>query len=716
MLCVSSDGLVIAVEKISLLDEKQYEVFPERRWLCRAFSVSHLQPSCINVCEYQSPGPRVKTNLRLSAVVDRRSPTMSGDGASATTTIVVPSSDEVAPEVDTSTGAALATADEDAGPPKLPVENEDETTDEELRSWYLYDIANSVYSAPAMAMLNNLQHIGLATWNGCNNVKEETNGAVQCDSKGELPDNSDRELETDIGLRPSSVTFLVIALSVFFQAIAYISLSAYADYGKNKKLLLRRTCMAGCLCGSLFAFCVDPALWWVVSLLIVFTGVFHGLSIVYYNAYLPLMVRNHPEYKLVAQQEVEKQQSTGVKTSQEREEDDSTLAKDESGTKNVEATSSSVLTEERLSSEFSNRGFAYGYVSSAIACVLVAGILFATGPEKDSSRDTYKDRFGFVVLGACSLLCALFWLGAGLRSAAGLKDREGPELQTSEEWAETMGGAHVRVTAWTAVRFSWRRTYRALVLLFRPENRNMCRFMMAYFLFSDGYSTIANAGIIYAQVDLKIATMWLGVILVEVVFFNFVGVKFFHWLFSGNPAKGKPAVRAKVAMQILLVLYMISSVIAFFTLHLGLPALLFFGFAHGMLLGTCQSYSRVLFSSLVPKGLEAQMFALYEISDKGSSWIGPTVLAIIAQFTSVRYGFFWVFLAFFIGFLLLHPLNLDETSQQRNQNFELDAGAHEWEKRTSTRSSSRVGNAKLRSEASTQSGIDYTPQKDKEPA
>ena len=81
------------------------------------------------------------------------------------------------------------------------------------------------------------------------------------------------------------------------------------------------------------------------------------------------------------------------------------------------------------------------------------------------------------------------------------------------------------------------------------------------------------------------------------------------------------------------------------------------------------SYTRVLFSSLVPKGLEAQLFALYEISDKGSSWIGPCVLAVISQFTSVRWGFCWVFFAFAAGAGMLYPLKLDETAKQRGKNF-----------------------------------------------
>jgi UMF1 family MFS transporter len=47
---------------------------------------------------------------------------------------------------------------------------------------------------------------------------------------------------------------------------------------------------------------------------------------------------------------------------------------------------------------------------------------------------------------------------------------------------------------------------------------------------------------------------------------------------------------------------------------------------HGWLLGATQSTCRVYFSELIPHGHEAQFFGLYEITDSGSSWIGPLVM------------------------------------------------------------------------------------------
>lgn len=40
-------------------------------------------------------------------------------------------------------------------------------------------------------------------------------------------------------------------------------------------------------------------------------------------------------------------------------------------------------------------------------------------------------------------------------------------------------------------------------------------------------------------------------------------------------------------------------------------------FIFGFALGPIQSYSRSLYSMLIPQGHESEFFALYEISDKG---------------------------------------------------------------------------------------------------
>jgi UMF1 family MFS transporter len=74
----------------------------------------------------------------------------------------------------------------------------------------------------------------------------------------------------------------------------------------------------------------------------------------------------------------------------------------------------------------------------------------------------------------------------------------------------------------------------------------------------------------------------------------------------------------------------------------------------GIVMGGSQALSRSLFSQLIPKGKEGEYFGLYEISDKGTSWLGPLLFGLTYQ-TTGRYDVAIISLiAFFvIGFFAL---------------------------------------------------------------
>ena len=47
------------------------------------------------------------------------------------------------------------------------------------------------------------------------------------------------------------------------------------------------------------------------------------------------------------------------------------------------------------------------------------------------------------------------------------------------------------------------------------------------------------------------------------------------------------------------------------------------------MIGAVQSYSRTMFCDLLIPGKEAEFFALFEITDKGSSWLGPCSYSLL---------------------------------------------------------------------------------------
>ena len=68
-------------------------------------------------------------------------------------------------------------------------------------------------------------------------------------------------------------------------------------------------------------------------------------------------------------------------------------------------------------------------------------------------------------------------------------------------------------------------------------------------------------------------------------------------------------------------------VIAAFCLPAGEPVpFMLLGGGIGLVLGGSQALSRSLFSQLIPEGKEGEYFGFYEISDKGTSWLGPLLV------------------------------------------------------------------------------------------
>jgi hypothetical protein len=78
------------------------------------------------------------------------------------------------------------------------------------------------------------------------------------------------------------------------------------------------------------------------------------------------------------------------------------------------------------------------------------------------------------------------------------------------------------------------------------------------------------------------------------------------------------------------------------------------GAIFGFQAGSYQSFSRMLLSHFTPIGCESEFFSIYELTDKGSAWMGPLVLTLVFERTGdYRWGFFAIVLFFVIGAFIL---------------------------------------------------------------
>jgi MFS transporter, UMF1 family len=74
----------------------------------------------------------------------------------------------------------------------------------------------------------------------------------------------------------------------------------------------------------------------------------------------------------------------------------------------------------------------------------------------------------------------------------------------------------------------------------------------------------------------------------------------------------------------------------------------------GLVLGSAQALSRSLYSKMIPKERESAFFGLYEISEKGTSWMGNLVFAVVVGITgSYRQAILAIIFFFVVGSILL---------------------------------------------------------------
>ena len=84
------------------------------------------------------------------------------------------------------------------------------------------------------------------------------------------------------------------------------------------------------------------------------------------------------------------------------------------------------------------------------------------------------------------------------------------------------------------------------------------------------------------------------------------------------------------------------------------------GAAIAVVLGGSQALSRSLFSQMIPAGREASFFGLYEISERGTSWIGPLIFGIVVGATnSYRQAILSLIILFVAGMIVLALTDTD---------------------------------------------------------
>jgi UMF1 family MFS transporter len=186
------------------------------------------------------------------------------------------------------------------------------------------------------------------------------------------------------------------------------------------------------------------------------------------------------------------------------------------------------------------------------------------------------------------------------------------------------------------------------------------KFLLAYFLYNDGIQTVIAVSATFAaapllQGGLELEQQELTAVILMIQF-----VAFFGALLWGRLAKW---IGAKQSVIVSLVIWAGVVIYAYGGLRGESVVLEFFilGIFIALVMGGSQAISRSLFAQMIPKGKEAEYYSFYEISERGTSWIGPLIFGLANQiFGSLRYGILSLIFFFIMGLIILPFVNVDK--------------------------------------------------------
>jgi MFS transporter, UMF1 family len=175
-------------------------------------------------------------------------------------------------------------------------------------------------------------------------------------------------------------------------------------------------------------------------------------------------------------------------------------------------------------------------------------------------------------------------------------------------------------------------------------------FLVAYLLYNDAIQAVIALASVFGSEELKLEQSTLVQVILMVQFAAFFGSLLFNWIakVTGN----------KRAIIISLVIWTGVLIYAYAVLQTKLQFFLL-GAVIAIVLGGSQALSRSVYSLMIPKGQEAEYFSLYEVSDKGTSWLAPLLFGLALQVTgNYRIAILSLVVFFIAGLILLIRVNV----------------------------------------------------------
>jgi UMF1 family MFS transporter len=185
--------------------------------------------------------------------------------------------------------------------------------------------------------------------------------------------------------------------------------------------------------------------------------------------------------------------------------------------------------------------------------------------------------------------------------------------------------------------------------MFRHHPRTL-QFLVAYLIYNDGIMTVNTVAAIFAASELGMGPEQLVGVILMIQFVAAVGAILFN----------KLAGRIGAKRTVIITLLGWAGLLVYAFGWLETPAQIWgWAMVEALVLGSSQALSRSIFAKMVPAKQESAYFSLYEISERGTSWVGPLVFGLAVQLTgSARAALLPLTAFFLVGALILMTTNV----------------------------------------------------------
>ena len=480
----------------------------------------------------------------------------------------------------------------------------------EIFGWSMYDWANSAFSTTVVVVF-------LGPY-----LTSITQAAA--DAKGLV-------YLLGVPIRYDSYFTYCISASVLLQVTFLPILGALADFSHMRKQLMQFFCFLGAA-ATILLFFVQPGGQWLGGLLFLVANLAFGASIVFYNSYLP-----------------------------------------------------NIASEDQRD-RVSAFGWAMGYLGGGL--LLLLNLLLYLFSGKLGITQGMAARLSLASAG-------VWWLGFSLITFATLRQRHAVRPLPDGETYFTIGFrqlAHMmgvplslvagllllpllipilfvlRVPIGLALSPGLGPILVLAIFIARKAHSlpEAMKFLVAYLLYNDGIQTVIAVSAIFAAQELGFSATNLILVILMIQFVAFLRALGFCRLAQRYGTKqtilGSLVIWTVVVIYAAVGMRSMAQVLGMQQRQLEFWLL---GFIIALVLGGTQAISRSLFAQMIPKDQEAEFYSFYEISERGTSWMGTFIFGVINQVSgSMRLGIVSLIIFFLLGLALLPLVNVPRAMQE----------------------------------------------------